>query len=386
MCLTYLRDAGSSLFVDLIYYCFIISRIAVSCFAVIACVRTLRIDDDIWFLAFVVSMAIVSSLGGSWAFTIAQCFTYVGLLATLRMLFLKDFEAALIALIVLFSIYAVGNLLSVYVMHGIIKGEGPASTIYFFGGKNSVFMHGIPLLLSISAYGVVRRGRVYCIAAFIGFVYAATALYIDSLSSFVCFFVLSCCILLVRMDSRVLRLFKANYLFVLLALVFSITVIVQQTDLISVVSEALGRPQNRSGSLSGRTEIWAQALGNIASSPFVGFPEGTEYVMSSGSVADHAHSFFLNLAARYGLVCLGFFLLDVVALSWRARHRWCSVDVGLMVLYYFALLAHSLFDTMDLYGYVLIRVLLQKFIDAPESSMQASSPRTAPIRCGNRCS
>lgn len=377
MCLTYLRQSVDAPdFINLIYYCFIGGRIAISCIAIVACAKTISLNNDGWLIMFVISMGAVATLGSSSVFTAVQCFTYLGLMATLRFLFSKDFKAAVIALIVLFAIYAFGNLWSVYVMHGVIPGETPASTIYFFGGKNSIFMHGIPLLISLCACCVARDKQMITVAALLSFLYAYTAFVVNSLSSLACFLILGLCILLACYSKSALAIFKAPYLLAFLVLGFCLTVIVQHNDFISFISEMLGRSQGRSSTLSGRTEIWDQALSYIASSPLVGHPEGTLYLMSNGSSADHAHSFFLNIAARYGLVPLLFFLVDIIMISRRAAPLWHQPRVALMAIFYFLLLAHSLFDTMDIYIYILVRTLFLEFINMGEKSKRLHMPES----------
>ena len=41
-----------------------------------------------------------------------------------------------------------------------------------------------------------------------------------------------------------------------------------------------------------------------------------------------------------------------------------NLAVGVLFVFWFVLLAHSLFDVMDLYVYIMIRALLMRFIDS----------------------
>ncbi len=72
----------------------------------------------------------------------------------------------------------------------------------------------------------------------------------------------------------------------------------------------------------------------------------------------HAHCFFLDYFAKYGLIFIAPFLLDALFLIRRSKRAYTSKSMAPYITIYLLILFHSAFDDLLIPFYIIVRFLL----------------------------
>jgi len=228
--------------------------------------------------------------------------------------------------------------------------------IFFFGGKNSVFMYNLPALFFLSVFNYREKGNIGYGPIVLSLIFCVASIWIDSASStffflvslvFLVFFRFSSKGLFVRFFSQPVVLFV-----VFLLLLVGIVMMGNEFGILSGLLEFFGR----STTFSGRTGIWAQALSDVGASPFFGGGGALTFAIGQ-AMTPHAHSFYLNEFAQYGVFCFALFIIDAIFVSTTVQRHRASRNVisCIGIFMFYMLVIHSVFDFMSLPVYFLLR-------------------------------
>lgn len=236
--------------------------------------------------------------------------------------------------------------------------QAAKDAIFFFGGKNSIFIYNLPTMLFLSFYEYRKRGKVGFAPAVISFLFCIASVQIDSASSTFFFFVLTAFCLFVHFvgDGVFVRLISQPIL-LLAVFLFIFVFIVLMGGQHEILTDTLGF-FGRSSTFSGRAGIWQEALSDIAGSPFFG-GGGSLMFKAGATLTPHAHSFYLNAFAQYGIFYFVVFMLDIIIVAILARkENLAGADrllVSISSFFFFMLILHSVFDFLSLPLYFLLR-------------------------------
>ncbi len=315
----------------------------------------------LFFCCFSLSMAFMSILSSGTFLTneLFRAVQYIGFACLIFCLYERNPSYLLYSLLLVFSFLGILAFISIYLTDGgFIPGLKESARQYSFGGKNSIFVTLCPLVILIAIYcGAKKKKNTFAIPI-LALIFACTSWYIDSSSSFVFFILLG--IMLIPFRGRFIFSFiPGKFLLFAVVLIFFGTVLGSfVTDALSGLFSLVGRDS----SFSNRDQIWIQALNYISANPIIGsgsqITYGIQYEIGSAST-NIAHCYYLDIAAKYGLITLSFFLLDVVAIIRNYDRN--KTELSFLALSGFMLvLGHSLFDDLVIYVYVILRFLLIK--------------------------
>lgn len=272
----------------------------------------------------------------------------------------------LISILYVFSFYTVCTAVTICATQheGLIPGL--RTPVYFFGQKNMIFIYGVPLIAAMVLYNSRKVNSISYLTIFVSMAYCLASTYIDSASSTVCFAAIAIALLYLRIIRNPSHLFHPVVFVVLALVLFFITTIQQQNEgLIGDVLSILGR----SGTFSGRTPAWEQALQYFAQSPLIGKGENLVYTLAYGIEVSSAHSFYLASLASYGAIYVAIFVFDILLVS-RKVIRNQSIPVCAVSVIYFVLLIHSLYDIMYLSNYIIIRFIVLYELDNHKAELR----------------
>lgn len=363
MCLQYLRSYGSfGKLPSLLFNAYAYVALAISVFVLLLWgIRKIEFRDSFLILYFlwITLSSLINNGFHEFASAGASLITQLGLACLLFHLLKERPKTIAWALLIIFAVHFILNAMTVIVRpweFRTIKTE--ETIIYFFGGKNSIFMWGI-LLPATMLFMLTEAEKRHWIKLAIVFsvMYAALAIYVDSASSSVCFIATALLLFLEYRGILPKPLFTApNYLIFTIFIFFFIIVF----NSVSVFADFLSM-LNRSTSFSGRDVLWAQGIDYVVASPLFGCGSNIPFYLGSIN-AGHAHSFYLTYAARYGIPASVFFLLD----AWMVCNKVKKANnrhANLLVIPYCALLFHSLFDVLTIGSLILLRTLIAYEID-----------------------
>lgn len=257
-------------------------------------------------------------------------------------------------LLIMLSFYAICSLVSIVItqQEGLVPGTG--TPVYFFGQKNMIFIYGMPLIAAMALRDYRKGTSISKATIAVAGLYSIVSLYIDSASSTFCFASIVAALIYLKLCSNPSRLFHPAVFIFLIAILFIITLIQQDSSgFIGGVLELLGR----SPTFSGRTPAWEQAIQYFLDSPLIGQGENLVFTLAYGVEVSSAHSFYLASLAQYGIFYVAILIVDILLVS-RIVTRQSSALVCVESVLYFILLIHSLYDIMYLSNYIIMRALV----------------------------
>ena len=125
-----------------------------------------------------------------------------------------------------------------------------------------------------------------------------------------------------------------------------------QFELFSHITESIGRDTT----FTGRTFLWSQGLEYFKSNPFFGAGDGIPFRINN-SIANHAHSEFINCLAKYGIIPFLLLVLSLFIISKRLKKIQNKKYIALLSGLMFINLLHMSFDVYN-YNFTIMMVLL----------------------------
>ena len=287
--------------------------------------------------------------------------------------------------LVIFGVYNIVQILSIikFYPRGMLSSRSviAAEAVYFFGGKNQIFIPMLIFLLAlcienIVEHGNIRKGTFFIIAAF-----ALESILIDSMSAFACIalFGAVCLLLFTKAHKYLVYVFNPYLLFALLCVIFVMFCIINSYSAFSENSylAEFAHKYGRNLSFTGRTVIWQQAINMFIENPAIG---GTGIFYIPGRTVDQAHNAFLDVISKYGLV--GFIPYILITISVMRMLKKLKSKNNLYILCsasFFIVLFHCLFEFMD---YYLLLFIFFVIFAANEISLQYTDIDTPYIKRG----
>lgn len=130
----------------------------------------------------------------------------------------------------------------------------------------------------------------------------------------------------------------------------------KESEVIQTVASAFGR----NISFTGRDSIWRYYIEKFVANPIWGAGYDTVQLFADGSRAIHAHNFFLDNIAKYGIIEFGAIVLLIV-IAGRCISK--SINKKIIVfssMIFFLILLHSLFEDMQTVLLILIFITMEK--------------------------
>lgn len=339
---------------------FILGKLATSTLAILLAARTISLRRDCLLFVSLVVICLLS-LGresfGTFLFEAGRAYSLVGLVVLLRLFFSYSPRMLLNAASILFVSLAAINFLSVYALPGgFIPERNPEGMIYFFGGKNSIFISGILAVSAVAGNDAYSKGVLTWRTWLIVTLYGITAYVVQSVSSALCFLAVGAFLFLIEKKEKIAEFLSLRNCLMIVAGLFVATVLLNVQTFFADLFSLVGK----SSDFSGRGQVWEQAISKIAQHPLAG--EGCAITYNLGSfgqiVTDHPHSFYLQFTACFGLLFMVPFLSDLLLVAEDASKKKKTLFTSVSVVVMFLLLLHSMYDILSLYTYLFVRGML----------------------------
>ena len=219
-----------------------------------------------------------------------------------------------------FVVYVFINWISMWVYPDGIASGRIGQPFWIIGTKNNAIPYVLVagVLLSLHAYMVNGRntGKVRLVISLM----CASTLSTNSSTAILLGILVFCGIWAEAMirNRRVLNfLFEGKKNMLLIALMF-LFVVIYGTN--SPVMEGITSWLGRDITISGRTALWGHTIQTFLGNPLFGVGPVFVIDVGWGEVMTHAHNLYLNIAAKYGAVALGLFVV-VIGNAMRKRRR-----------------------------------------------------------------
>lgn len=245
---------------------------------------------------------------------------------------------------------------------GFLHGERVYEAVYLLGGKNASFPFYYMFLISWfllytindKKHGIPQWGL--CIIALM----MVAAFICQSVNSLVALALIAIItVLYTSVKPRIGAIIPTTILFTLLSLIYVGTNI--------PVIEKLLASLGRNSTFSYRTILWEQAFSYISANPVFGSGYQLEYKIGE-LVTDHAHSTYLDMFSKYGIVAfIPFIFLIYLTIknTYRIKYAPLKCYIGLFLVVY---LFHMGFDDYN-FNFQIFILMLVNYISYRQTGM-----------------
>lgn len=318
------------------------------------------------------SFGCVASLAVNGDLSISQIATpvqYAGFTILLIYLYDTNRKKLIQALLLSFFLLVAMALVTVFAMGGIIHSDSAAGVIYSFGGKNSLFVTLVPFV-SLLGVKLAKGGRSSFAPFAVSLGFAVLSRIVDSSGSLVCFLALAILLLPIGSDYLIQKINTKVIIAAIVFLFFGTVATSAITDSFDTVFSLLGRDSN----FTNRDTLWGQAIARFFESPVFGVGTSRvfelDFMLESVSTSI-AHCYYLDIAAKYGLLALVPFVLDACFLLWRCRVRKLQAAFVPAMAVFSVIALHSCYDDLLLYFYAVARVLAYAALKEQKGASEA---------------
>lgn len=348
----------SSAIYGLISSCFSLARIMVSTYAFTKLIGR-KLNGKKWygrvwiiFAVFSISLAIASTFNRSIYFSFfIGLYNYVGFALTCEYLFEKKPGLFLESGTKLFSVLILFGIISILVFpNGFNHSPVKSSAVYFLGGKNSAVYYYLLFLLFYLTRKPYRKEKNRLFIPSLLVVMMITLAICKSSNGLFSILIFSIFYITIYHRTILRRLWRPSITIPILAVAFYLIVFANDNAVFRYVLSLFGR----SSDYTGRDVLWVQAIDLFKANPIIGNGINTEYKLLSYVWQPHAHNFYLDYLAKYGIFPIIILITGIIKTLVRAWKNSKSKELSVCTAILIIILFHSIFDGIDIYYYVII--------------------------------
>ncbi len=352
---------------NLILNIFSVARLGITLFVIIDSLFHRRIRKEpviIGVTLFVLCENISSMANGSWFvnFTVGTL-SNIGLILLCRKMAQKAQKDFVVASELLFGIYSILGAVSIICFpYGFFRAADKAYAIYFLGAKNTSVLYWWIFLLIISVeHAKDKKFPLWILIMDLFFAYAAYVA--ESANSLIVLFLLLILFVVLRWKSIIYKLFSPGKLMIVLAVGASVILVPNLRNLLEPIVVAFGRNMD----FTGRTILWEQAVSGFLEKPIFGNGIFIDFILINKAIVDHAHCYYLDLLAKYGLLTFTAFVVEITLffcqfIKKNLRNR---KIIAIGSFFVFAMLVHSIMENLTVYQWIFCLGFLT-FVDLEE--------------------
>lgn len=310
-------------------------------------------------ILFILLENIVSFVNGSiYLNYLVGSFTFIGFSLMCAYMIKKSEYQFIIACKYLFGTLSILGAIQIIIMpYGFFNATSKAFAIYFLGSKNTSFFYFIIYLFFAFYYDIKRYYKISFKHILIQFLFIIATIYADSINSLLMLFIILIFSIIFNYG-KIMYKFISPKIIIFLIITFAIIIL---SPTIRKSLEYILNLFGRDTSFTGRDVLWEQAIDCFIKSPVVGTGILTKFRLKTGVWANGAHSQFLDLLAKYGiLVFTVYILIPICALYKAAKYdKYDKHFIAIKSIIVFVILFHSIIDNMYFYHFILIMLAVE---------------------------
>lgn len=232
------------------------------------------------------------------------------------------------SLAILFSVYVVINLISVFLFPSGIVIENPRPDVFrgiwFLGNDSQFALYLIPNIIFLLIYYEIRNKKLTLLGYFQFFIIILSIIKINSVTAMLAS-------ILTLLFIAIIMIFKKNSFFnfsrfsLVYILVWVFLILMEKLSLVQNLILALGKDVT----LSGRTRIWEAALNMISESPWYGYGINAQVMLTKTEFV--AHNILLQIILESGYIGLVLFLICFVLVGLEIK-KFRNTKIGVYLL------------------------------------------------------
>ena len=189
--------------------------------------------------------------------------------------------------------------------------------------------------------------------------FAVSMYYCDSMNSLLALFIVVVFLLLIRYAKIIMR-FLGVYKLVFIALCATLIIVLPNIREIFKPILALA---GRDTTFTGRDVLWEQAIKMTARNPVWGAGINVGFVLATGASMSHAHSYFLDQLARYGMVSFAFLSFAFLAVIRKIKNSKITYIKNINIVFVFTIIIHSVIDQMNIFFLIIFLISMSRTME-----------------------
>lgn len=300
---------------------------------------------------------LVSMVNGSvYATYIIGSFTYVGLALLCERMISESVSGFNKGCILLFGFYSIVNALMTFVMpNGFFDAVYKMNALYFLGSKNSAYFYYLVFMYFYVFDSLREKKRQPQFGILVVLMLLLSVYLCDSNNALVCLLVPLLYLIVLSLGHGVYKLANAKMLFGLNVFAAWFIVATTNNPVIQKIVQLLGR----NATYSGRDVQWQQAIEMFIENPLWGNGIFSRFQLRDGTWSEHAHSVYLDMLAKYGIVPFVIFVLTFVLILLKFTKCKDKKIVNFAGVVLFSVLLHNVFDMASVFFTALVMIGLE---------------------------
>lgn len=297
--------------------------------------------------------------------------TYIGFVIMCEHLIRKSREKFVKACMFFFGMLSILGAIQIIIMpFGFTDVTDKAFAVYLLGSKNTSFFYYIVFLFfcfmeDIHAYKKITKKTIACLLLF-----CVAAVMCDSMNSLGMLLILGMFVIIFNEFNRIRKFINPKFVICFVIALSIFVLLPSGRELFNPLLQVVGR----NASFTGRDVLWGQAIGYFLEHPTFGHGINTVYLLRTGVIQDNAHSHYLDILSKYGLIVFCFDVaIPILALKKSMKSKRSSKEVVIVKSAIAGvLLLHSIIDHIPFYHYLLIMICIEQM----ESEITVNAFRT----------
>lgn len=285
--------------------------------------------------------------------------TYIGFVIMCKYLIRESKEKFVKACIIFFGTLSILGAIQIIIMpFGFTNVSNKAFSVYLLGAKNTSFFYYVVFLFFCFTEDVYRRQKITIRTILCLVLFCLAAVMCDSMNSLGMLLILSMFAVGFNIFCGMHKIVKPKLVIFFVIAISVIILIPRGREMLNPLLQMVGR----NASFTGRDVLWNQAINYFFKHPICGNGINTEYLLKTGIYQNNAHSHYLDILSKYGLIV---FLFDIAIPILALRRTVKSGGdnkkiVAVKSAVAGVLLLHSIIDHVPFYHYLLIMLCIEQ--------------------------
>ena len=287
-------------------------------------------------------------------FAITQCISLVGFALLCQILDSEHSDDFLSANIYFWGVLCFLGVLSTYIFpYGFNHASITNDAIYFLGSKNAAYFYYAQYLF-LRIYDRLSKNKPITSSIIIlNIIFISSTMICRSANGTLMLVIILISLLAIKYKSIFRKLLKpANVIMV--SILMAMAIPLMTSGKLDFFFNLIGRESN----FSARTYIWESAIEMIKEKPLFGNGKDGDLVFFGRQT--QAHNFYLDVAAKYGLVVIALIIFLVIVIGIYMKKGTNKECVFAGSLFMLTMLVHSLFDVTPMTYFILIMFFCYK--------------------------
>lgn len=345
---------------NLILTCLSIARLLISLFMIVKALHRniFTISYTVWGIFLFSLFRILSSLLNQSFYVglVIGGISYIGFVLLCEEMIYESRKDFYDAVYYLLGFYTFLGVLSVWILpNGFFNAEDKAYAVYFLGSKNASYPYFFTFTYVWYLKNLIKNGEMPKFGGWIILLLLLTERICDSSNAVLCFALLWGFHMFIKHNKKIYENLSPFLLEIIVIIGACLIVFGSTSSFLENILAMLGRDI----SFSGRGLLWKQAINLIVQNPLTGTGGATTFILATGVPMLHAHCFYLDIFAKYGVLVFASIIGMISFIMLRLSKEKKRKEIIVSGVFVFIYLVHCISEDTSIYFLSMILLLAE---------------------------